>query len=385
MRALITFLVKPIGVGQAFWEALERHAMRRSRPPTPTYYVLEEETKTGSEVAVMGSHLIDGKFQSDKYPTCPPGKVPLSVEDPMAQDLLWEYAQRRRSVDAEFSEDLETALAIAGCDACKFVSKSPTPPTQVAELPSTQIAALRAQLRVANEQAEKALHELAELKEELNEPAASSTEPRVDQFMSDDDLTAAAGRIRQSVDWSRLPRLRVIFKNRLSLDRYWHELVALTLTSLEVNSDAMTRRSMAEFNALCSCGAAASGGGHLYNCAAVAKLEFNPIIIESPFKGATGSDEEYARNRRYLQRCILDCLERGETPYASHQMLTEALDDRIPEQREKGRQAGLAMRRFFPKRAVYLDLGASDRMKQAVELYDRERLPYTVRWIGAEP
>lgn len=62
----------------------------------------------------MGAHLIDGEFQSDKYPTCPRGKVPLSVKDPTAQDLLWEYAQRRRSVDAEFSADLETALKAAG-------------------------------------------------------------------------------------------------------------------------------------------------------------------------------------------------------------------------------------------------------------------------------
>jgi hypothetical protein len=54
-----------------------------------------------------------GKFQSDKYPTCPPGKVPLSVEDPTAQDLLWEYAQRRRAVDAEFAADLELALQAA--------------------------------------------------------------------------------------------------------------------------------------------------------------------------------------------------------------------------------------------------------------------------------
>jgi hypothetical protein len=59
-------------------------------------------------------HLVDGEFQSDKYPTTPRGKVPLSVKDPTAQDLLWEYAQRRRTVDAEFSEDLETALHNAG-------------------------------------------------------------------------------------------------------------------------------------------------------------------------------------------------------------------------------------------------------------------------------
>lgn len=71
----------------------------------------------------MGDHLIDGDFQSDKYPTCPRGKVPLSVKDPTAQDLLWEYAQRRRIVDATFAADLETALRGAGyspnvCDYC---------------------------------------------------------------------------------------------------------------------------------------------------------------------------------------------------------------------------------------------------------------------------
>lgn len=62
----------------------------------------------------MGAHLINGEFQSDKYPTTPRGKVPLSVKDPTAQDLLWAYAQRRRSVDAEFSDDLEIALKSAG-------------------------------------------------------------------------------------------------------------------------------------------------------------------------------------------------------------------------------------------------------------------------------
>ncbi len=63
----------------------------------------------------MGAHInADGQFQSDKYPACPPGKVPLSVKDATAQDLLWEYAQRRRAVDAEFADDLERALLAAG-------------------------------------------------------------------------------------------------------------------------------------------------------------------------------------------------------------------------------------------------------------------------------
>lgn len=62
----------------------------------------------------MGTHLIGGEFQSDKYPTTPRGKVPLSCKDVTAQDLLWEYAQRRRAVDAEFADDLEVALRLQG-------------------------------------------------------------------------------------------------------------------------------------------------------------------------------------------------------------------------------------------------------------------------------
>lgn len=62
----------------------------------------------------MGAHLIDGEFQSDKYPTTPRGKVPLSVKDKAAQPLLWTYAQLHRKIDWEFSDDLETALKLAG-------------------------------------------------------------------------------------------------------------------------------------------------------------------------------------------------------------------------------------------------------------------------------
>jgi len=62
----------------------------------------------------MGAHLIDDEFQSDRFPTCPRNKVPLSVTDPDAQPLLWTYAQKHRVIDSEFSADLETALMMAG-------------------------------------------------------------------------------------------------------------------------------------------------------------------------------------------------------------------------------------------------------------------------------
>lgn len=62
----------------------------------------------------MGEHIIDGKFQSDKYPKTPRGLIPFKVTDPMAQPFLWAYAQLRRAIDAEFAEDVETLLREAG-------------------------------------------------------------------------------------------------------------------------------------------------------------------------------------------------------------------------------------------------------------------------------
>lgn len=56
-------------------------------------------------------HLtVTGKFQSDKYPWCHAGFVPLKTSDPMAADLLAEYALRRAPIDREFWRDLMEAL-----------------------------------------------------------------------------------------------------------------------------------------------------------------------------------------------------------------------------------------------------------------------------------
>lgn len=66
------------------------------------------------ESRTEGEHLIDGEFQSDLFPTTPRGCVPLKPSDVLAQDLLWEYAQRRRPEDANFAADLEQALRLQG-------------------------------------------------------------------------------------------------------------------------------------------------------------------------------------------------------------------------------------------------------------------------------
>ena len=66
------------------------------------------------------------------------------------------------------------------------------------------------------------------------------------------------------------------------------------------------------------------------------------VIIESPYKGKNWEDLE--RNKRYLRACIRDCINRDESPYASHRLLTDALDDTNPIERAVGIKAGLAWR-----------------------------------------
>ena len=62
-----------------------------------------------------GDHInADGEFQSDKYPWCKPGFVPLKLADPTAWPVLWEYARARREVDSDFSDDLQDRLRREG-------------------------------------------------------------------------------------------------------------------------------------------------------------------------------------------------------------------------------------------------------------------------------
>ena len=58
----------------------------------------------------MGDHIVDGQFQSDKYPWCKPGFLPLKITDPMAEKPLRIYAEYRKEIDPEFSRDLIKCL-----------------------------------------------------------------------------------------------------------------------------------------------------------------------------------------------------------------------------------------------------------------------------------
>ena len=92
---------------------------KRIRALVTAQLILDYEAKSGwpfrEQVEPGSAHLtVSGRFQSDKYLWCPAGFVPIKTTDPMAQDLLREYAKRRAAVDKEFCADLLAALPHGG-------------------------------------------------------------------------------------------------------------------------------------------------------------------------------------------------------------------------------------------------------------------------------
>lgn len=96
------------------------------------------------------------------------------------------------------------------------------------------------------------------------------------------------------------------------------------------------------------------------------------VIIESPYmgKGATIYEraQATARNVRFLQACMHDCLMRGEAPFASQGLYTQpgVLDDSKPEEREHGIRAGFAWREVAEATVVYTNLGMSSGMEYGI-------------------
>lgn len=101
------------------------------------------------------------------------------------------------------------------------------------------------------------------------------------------------------------------------------------------------------------------------------------VIIESPFKASVFYTEE--QNRAYLNQCILDCIQRGESPYASHKMLVDSLDDANPEQRNQGIEAGFAWAKQADKAVFYIDHGVSRGMLMAAYRHGEAGLEIEVR------
>ena len=103
------------------------------------------------------------------------------------------------------------------------------------------------------------------------------------------------------------------------------------------------------------------------------------VVIESPYAG------NIERNLRYLRACMHDCLQRGESPYASHGLYPQpgVLSDEDPVERDWGIQAGFAWRDSAEKTVVYGDLGTSTGMKYGVADAEKKKRPIEHRFLGA--
>jgi len=100
------------------------------------------------------------------------------------------------------------------------------------------------------------------------------------------------------------------------------------------------------------------------------------VIIESPYAG------NVVGNMTYLRRCIIDCLFRGESPYASHLMLTTTLDDTDPDQRALGLQAAKAWYTLDVLLVVYTDFGISSGMVKGIQYAEEMGMEMEIRNIG---
>ena len=101
------------------------------------------------------------------------------------------------------------------------------------------------------------------------------------------------------------------------------------------------------------------------------------VYLESPYAGDPGSNAAYAID------CMIDCLRRGEAPFASHVFYAHsgALDDLVPAERTLGIQAGLAWAEAADATVVYMDYGVSPGMQLGIDAAEKAGRPVERRWL----
>ncbi len=101
-------------------------------------------------------------------------------------------------------------------------------------------------------------------------------------------------------------------------------------------------------------------------------------IIESPLSG------DFEKNIRYARLCMLHCLRRGWTPYASHLLITQVWDDMDADLRERGIKAGHAWYPGADQAVVFTDLGRSSGMNAGIEAAQALDVPVRYERLDAD-
>jgi len=92
------------------------------------------------------------------------------------------------------------------------------------------------------------------------------------------------------------------------------------------------------------------------------------VVVESPFAGL--DDAATDRNIRFARACLRECFERGEVPFASHLLYTQPgiLDDKVPEERKLGIEAGFLWGSIADATVVYTNYGISPGMQAGIDI-----------------
>ncbi len=100
------------------------------------------------------------------------------------------------------------------------------------------------------------------------------------------------------------------------------------------------------------------------------------MIVESPFAGGFA-------NVKYARECVRDCINRGESPFASHLLYTQKglLDDTIPDERRKGIDAAIGWLEVADYVAVYMDMDVTAGMVVGIARAAKLGKPIRLRWI----
>lgn len=104
------------------------------------------------------------------------------------------------------------------------------------------------------------------------------------------------------------------------------------------------------------------------------------VIVESPFAGGFA-------NVKYGRKAVLDCLNRGESPFASHLLYTQKglLNDKVASERRKGIDAAIGWLEVADYVAVYMDLGMSGGMVKGIARAALLKKQIRLRWITGTP
>lgn len=98
-----------------------------------------------------------------------------------------------------------------------------------------------------------------------------------------------------------------------------------------------------------------------------------PVYLCSPWRGDT------IANLKYAMDCMRDSLSRGESPFASHLLYTQVLDDWKEEERKLGMDASYEWLVLASKCVVYTKLGTSEGMRAEIELAEKIGVPIEYR------